>query len=575
MMISINLEETTMAGLELSYVHGASEKPLIGETIGRFFDAICEQHADRPALVVRHQNVRLTYGELRREVDRLAAGLLTLGLEPGDRIGIWSPNNSEWVRTQFATAKAGLILVNINPAYRIAELEYALGKVGCKALILAERFKTSDYIGMLRELAPELGQAQPGDLQSKRLPSLRSVILIGDAWPPGTFRFSEITARGGAVEAKRIAELGPQLQFDEPINIQFTSGTTGFPKGATLSHHNILNNGFFIGEAMRLTPEDRLCIPVPLYHCFGMVLGNLAAVTHGACMVFPGEGFDPLATLQAVAEERCTALHGVPTMFIAQLDHPEFSRFDLSSLRTGIMAGSPCPIEVMKRAVAQMNLSEITIAYGMTETSPVSFQSSTTDPLERRVSTVGRIQPHIEVKIVDRDGRIVPTGTPGELLTRGYSVMLGYWDDEARTREAIDAARWMHTGDLATIDAEGYCNIVGRIKDMVIRGGENVYPREIEEFLYRHPKIQDVQVIGVPDERYGEEICAWVRLRDGETATVEEIRAFCQGQIAHYKVPRYVKFVDGFPMTVTGKIQKFLMRQHMMEELRLIVQETA
>ena len=564
-----------MAGLELSYVHGASDQPLIGKTIGQFFDDACAKWATRPALVVRHQKVRLSYAELCEAVDKLAAGLLTLELNPGDRIGIWSPNNSEWVLTQFASAKAGLILVNINPAYRTAELEYALNKVGCKALILAERFKTSDYVGMLRELAPELGHAQPGKLQSARLPALRSVVLLGDSWHPGTFRFSEIMTRGGATEARRIAELAPQLQFDEPINIQFTSGTTGFPKGATLSHHNILNNGFFIGEAMRLTPEDRLCIPVPLYHCFGMVLGNLAALTHGACMVFPGEGFDPLATLQAVAEERCTAVHGVPTMFIAQLDHPEFSRFDLSSLRTGIMAGSPCPIEVMKCAVGNMHLSEITIAYGMTETSPVSFQSSTEDPLERRVSTVGRIQPHVEVKIVDLNGRVVPTGTLGELLTRGYCVMLGYWGDEERTREAIDAARWMHTGDLATIDAEGYCNIVGRIKDMVIRGGENVYPREIEEFLYRHPKIQDVQVIGVPDDRYGEEICAWVKLRPGVSATEEEIRAFCRDQIAHYKVPRYIKFVDEFPMTVTGKIQKFIMRERTIAELGLKVQKTA
>jgi fatty-acyl-CoA synthase len=564
-----------MAGLELSYVHGASDQPLIGKTIGQFFDDACAKWATRPALLVRHQKVRLSYAELREAVDKLAAGLLTLDLNPGDRIGIWSPNNSEWVLTQFASAKAGLILVNINPAYRTAELEYALNKVGCKALVLAERFKTSDYVGMLRELAPELGHAQAGKLESARLPALRSVVLLGEGWHPGTFRFSEIMTRGGATERKRIAELAPQLQFDEPINIQFTSGTTGFPKGATLSHHNILNNGFFIGEAMQLTPEDRLCIPVPLYHCFGMVLGNLAALTHGACMVFPGEGFDPLATLQAVAEERCTALHGVPTMFIAQLDHPEFSRFDLSSLRTGIMAGSPCPIEVMKRAVGNMHLSEITIAYGMTETSPVSFQSSTMDPLERRVATVGRIQPHVEVKIVDLNGRIVPTGTPGELLTRGYCVMLGYWGDEERTREAIDAARWMHTGDLATIDAEGYCNIVGRIKDMVIRGGENVYPREIEEFLYRHPKIQDVQVIGVPDDRYGEEICAWVKLRPGVSATEEEIRAFCRDQIAHYKVPRYIKFVDEFPMTVTGKIQKFIMRERTIAELGLKVQKTA
>jgi fatty-acyl-CoA synthase len=564
-----------MAESALSYVHGASDKPLLGETIGAFFDAACAKWSARPALVVRHQKVRLSYGELHQAVDKLAAGLLTLGLEPGDRIGIWSPNNSEWVLTQFATAKAGLILVNINPSYRVAELEYALNKVGCKALILAERFKTSDYIGMLRELAPELAQTMPGKLETARLPSLRSVVLLGEGWQPGTFRFFEVLGRGGVAEAQRIADLAPQFQFDDPINIQFTSGTTGFPKGATLSHHNILNNGFFIGEAMRLTPEDRLCIPVPLYHCFGMVLGNLAVVTHGACMVFPGEGFDPLATLETVAEERCTALHGVPTMFIAQLDHPEFGRFDLSSLRTGIMAGSPCPIEVMKRTVAKMNLSEITIAYGMTETSPVSFQSSTEDPLERRVSTVGRIQPHIEVKIVDLNGRIVPRGTPGELLTRGYSVMLGYWGDDERTREAIDAARWMHTGDLATIDAEGYCNIVGRIKDMVIRGGENVYPREIEEFLYRHPKIQDVQVIGVPDDRYGEEICAWVKLRPGVSATDDEIKAFCREQIAHYKVPRYVKFVDEFPMTVTGKIQKFIMRERSINELGLNVQKTA
>jgi fatty-acyl-CoA synthase len=559
----------------LSYVQGASEKPLIGRTIGQFFDDVCAAWPARPALVVRHQNVRLSFGELQQQVDALAAGLLTLGLEPGDRIGIWSPNSSEWVLTQFATAKAGLILVNINPAYRTAELEYALNKVGCMALILAERFKTSDYVGMLRELAPELSHVAPGKLEASRLPSLRSVILLGEAAQPGMFRFADILGRGGPTEAERLAELAGQLQFDDPINIQFTSGTTGFPKGATLSHHNILNNGYFIGEAMRLTPEDRLCIPVPLYHCFGMVLGNLAALTHGACMVFPGEGFDPLTTLQTLAEERCTALHGVPTMFIAQLDHAEFKRFDLRSLRTGIMAGSPCPIEVMKRAVADMHLGEITIAYGMTETSPVSFQSSTDDPFDRRVSTVGRIQPHLEVKVVDRDGRIVPRGMPGELLTRGYSVMLGYWGDEERTREAIDAARWMHTGDLATIDAEGYCNIVGRIKDMVIRGGENVYPREIEEFLYRHPKIQDVQVIGVPDDRYGEEICAWVKLRPGATATEEDIKSFCRDQIAHYKVPRYVKFVDEFPMTVTGKIQKFIMRERTIDELGLKVAKTA
>jgi fatty-acyl-CoA synthase len=557
------------------YVHGASATPLISNTIGQFFDFACEKWAARSALVVRHQEVRLTYGELREKVDQLAAGLLALGLEPGDRIGIWSPNNVEWVLTQFATAKIGLILVNINPAYQLSELEYALNKVGCKALILAERFKTSEYVGMLRELAPELAKAVPGALASKRLPSLRTVVVLGQAQHAGALRFADALTQGEDAHRRRISELSQVLQFDEPINIQFTSGTTGAPKGATLSHHNILNNGFFIGEAMRLTMEDRLCIPVPLYHCFGMVLGNLAALTHGACMVFPGEGFDPLATLQAVAEERCTALHGVPTMFIAQLDHPDFARFDLSSLRTGIMAGSPCPIEVMKRAVSQMHLSEITIAYGMTETSPVSFQSSTSDPVDRRVSTVGRIQPHIEVKIVDPNGQIVPRGMSGELLTRGYSVMLGYWDDEARTRESIDAARWMHTGDLATIDDEGYCNIVGRIKDMIIRGGENVYPREIEEYLYKHPKIQDVQIFGVPDDHYGEEICAYIKLRPGVEATSQEIIEFCRGQIAHYKVPRYFKFVDQFPMTVTGKVQKFVMRDEAVVELGLKSVKTA
>ena len=558
-----------------SYVHGASATPLISNTIGQFFDFACEKWAARPALVVRHQDVRFTYGELREKVEQLAAGFLALGLEPGDRIGIWSPNNMEWVLTQFATAKIGLILVNINPAYRLSELEYVLNKVGCKALILAERFKSSEYVGMLRELAPELAKAVPGALSSKRLPSLQTVVVLGQSQHAGALRFADALTQGEDAHRRRISELSQVLQFDEPINIQFTSGTTGAPKGATLSHHNILNNGFFIGEAMRLTMEDRLCIPVPLYHCFGMVLGNLAALTHGACMVFPGEGFDPLATLQAVAEERCTALHGVPTMFIAQLDHPDFARFDLSSLRTGIMAGSPCPIEVMKRAVSQMHLSEITIAYGMTETSPVSFQSSTSDPVDRRVSTVGRIQPHIEVKIVDPNGQIVPRGMSGELLTRGYSVMLGYWDDEARTRESIDAARWMHTGDLATIDDEGYCNIVGRIKDMIIRGGENVYPREIEEYLYKHPKIQDVQIFGVPDDHYGEEICAYIKLRPGVEATSQEIIEFCRGQIAHYKVPRYFKFVDQFPMTVTGKVQKFVMRDEAVVELGLKTVKTA
>jgi len=556
-----------MSDVALSYVHGAPAVPLIGETIGTSFDRAIATWGDRPGLVVRQQGVRWTYRQLGEKVDALAVGLLALGLEPGDRVGIWSPNNAEWVLTQFATAKAGLVLVNINPAYRLTELEYALNKVGCRALVTATAFKTSDYIGMINTLAPELRSSQPGYLAAERLPNLRKVLQIGPKPAAGVIPFADVSSRGTDSHRARLTELAHVLQFDDAINIQFTSGTTGVPKGATLTHHNILNNGFFIGEALKLTPEDKLCIPVPLYHCFGMVLGNLACTTHGAAMVFPGEGFDPLATLETIAEERCTAVHGVPTMFIAQMEHPEFHRFDLSSLRTGIMAGSPCPIEVMRRAVAEMHLSQITIAYGMTETSPVSFQTTTHDPLERRVATVGRIHPHVEVKIVDADGRIVPRGVAGELCTRGYLVMLGYWGDEDRTREAIDAARWMHTGDLATIDAEGYCNIVGRIKDMIIRGGENVYPREVEEFLYHHPKIQDVQVFGVPDQRYGEEIAAWIKVRTGENLTADEVRDFCRDQIAHYKVPRHIRFVDEFPLTATGKVQKFIMRERMATEL--------
>jgi fatty-acyl-CoA synthase len=560
---------------QLSYVHGASDIPLLGDTIGVHFDRVVERFGDRDALVVRHQNIKWSYRELQREVDASAAGLIALGLKPGERVGIWSPNNAEWVLAQFATAKAGLILVNINPAYRVTELEYALNKSGCVALITASRFKSSDYIGMLRDLAPELATAAPGELHAAKLPELRLVITIGAGSEPGMLPFDDVAGLGGDAERRRLGVLAETLQFDEPINIQFTSGTTGFPKGATLTHHNILNNGYFTGIAMKFTEADRLCIPVPLYHCFGMVLGNLVCLTHGAAMVYPAESFEPLSTLEAVEAERCTALHGVPTMFIAEMDHPEFRRFDLKSLRTGIMAGSPCPIEVMKRAVDQMHLSEICIAYGMTETSPVSFHGATDDTLERRVSTVGRIFPHVEAKVVDAEGRIVPRGTPGEIWTRGYCVMLGYWNDKDRTAEAIDPAGWMKTGDLGTIDDEGYCNIVGRIKDMVIRGGENVYPREIEEFLYRHPKIQDVQVVGVPDPRYGEELCAWVKLRDGERATAEEVQEFCKGQIAHYKIPRYIKFVDAFPMTVTGKIQKFLMREETIRELGLTLQKTA
>ncbi|HEY3911715.1 MAG TPA: AMP-binding protein [Stellaceae bacterium] len=558
-----------------SYVHGASETPLIGETIGVYFDRAALRYGERDALIVRHQQLRWSWRELKQRVDAFAAGLVGLGLEPGERIGIWSPNNAEWVVAQFASAKAGLILVNINPAYRVVELEYALNKAGCAALITAARYKTSDYLGMLRELAPEFAAAAPGNLRAARLPELRLIVTIGEERVPGAVRFNDVSGLGGAAEREKLSLLADTLQFDDPINIQFTSGTTGFPKGATLTHHNILNNGFFLGEGMKFSERDRVCIPVPLYHCFGMVIGNLGCLTHGAAMVYPSEGFDPLATLAAIETERCTAVYGVPTMFIAEMDHPEFGKFDLSSLRTGMMAGSPCPTEVMKRAVERMHLREITIGYGMTETSPASFQSSPGDPIERRVSTVGRVHPHVEVKIVDAEGRIVPRGTPGELLTRGYLVMLGYWGDEEKSREAIDAARWMRTGDLATIDDDGYCNIVGRIKDMVIRGGENVYPREVEEFLYRHPKIQDVQVIGVPDPHYGEELCAWVRLHDSEIASDEEIRAFCQGRIAHYKVPRYVKFVNAFPMTVTGKVQKFLMREQTIAELGLSTERTA
>jgi fatty-acyl-CoA synthase len=549
-----------------SYMHGASDQPLIGDTIGVHFDHTVARCGDRPALIVRQQGINWTWSDLGAQVDAFAAGLIALGLQPGDRVGIWSPNNAEWIITQYATAKAGVILVNINPAYRLTEVEYALNKVGCKALITATRFKTSDYMGMINTLAPELKTAHPGELHAAKLPTLRSVIQIGDD-DPGTLAFEKIARHGRDVDRQRLKQLAPLLQFDDPINIQFTSGTTGLPKGATLTHHNILNNGFFIGEVLHYTDQDAVCIPVPMYHCFGMVIGSLACMTHGAAIVFPGEGFDPLATLQTVAEHRCTSLYGVPTMFIAELDHPEFAKFDLTSLRTGMMAGSPCPMEIMRRAIRDMHLTEVTIGYGMTETSPVSTQTRIGDSLEKQVGTVGRPHPHVEIKIIDTDGRLVPRGVTGELCTRGYPVMLGYWDEPERTAEAIDPAGWMHTGDLATMDEDGYCAIVGRIKDLVIRGGENIYPREVEEFLYRHPAIVDVQVFGVPDQRFGEELCAWVKLRAGETLTEDELKSFCKDQIAHYKIPRYVRFVDEFPMTVTGKMQKYLMRATMTEEL--------
>ena len=559
-----SLRPMTQTSSQISYDHGVSTKKLIGETIGNFFDQTVEKYRDREALVVKHQNVRWSWGELGRRVDELAAGLVALGLERGDRIGIWSPNTYEWTLTQFATAKAGLVLVNVNPAYRRAELEYAMNKVECKALILAPALKTSNYLEIVNDL-----------VKDRKLPYLKHIVRLGTEKTPGMLNFDDVAKAGANKERAYLADLAPKLQFDDAINIQFTSGTTGFPKGATLSHHNILNNGYFVGEGLKLTPDDRLCIPVPLYHCFGMVMGNLGCLTHGSTMVYPAEAFDPLATLKAVSEERCTTLYGVPTMFIAQLDHPEFSKFDLKSLRTGIMAGSPCPIEVMKRVQSQMHMHEVTIAYGMTETSPVSTQCATDDPVERRVSTVGQVLPHIEIKIVDSEGKAVPRGETGEFCTRGYSVMKGYWNDEEKTNEAIDDGGWMHTGDLATMDEQGYVNIVGRLKDMVIRGGENVYPREIEEFLYRHPKVQDVQVIGVPDRKFGEQVMAWVCLRDGRQATAEELKEFCRTRLAYFKVPHYWKFVDAFPTTVTGKIQKFVMREQTIDKLGLKTQKTA
>ena len=552
----------------LSYVRGSTEIALSEATIGQFLRDTAARVPDRPAVVFREQGIRWTWREFADEVDVLAAGLVSAGIQRGDRVGIWSPNRVEWLLTQFATARIGAILVNVNPAYRLAELEYALNKSGCCAIIAAESFKTSKYVEMLQALAPELAQCEPGELCAARLPGLRLVVRMCDTQTPGMMTFSDLIERGRvARETIDLEAIGATLSALDPINIQFTSGTTGNPKGATLTHRNVVNNARYIAMAMRFSEADALCIPVPLYHCFGMVLSVLASVSAGAKMVFPGEAFDPAATLAACAEERCTALHGVPTMFIAELDLPEFSSFDLSTLRTGIMAGSPCPIETMKRVVARMHLSEITIAYGMTETSPVSFQSATDDPLDKRTSTVGRIAPHLEAKVVDPMGNTVRIGETGELWTRGYSVMRGYWEDDARTSEAI-VDGWMRTGDLATIDADGYCNIVGRLKDMLIRGGENIYPREVEEFLFRHPKIQSVQVFGVPDEKYGEEVCAWIVVRPGETLTEEEVRAFCQGQIAHYKVPRYIRFVDDMPMTVTGKVQKFIMRERMVDELK-------
>jgi fatty-acyl-CoA synthase len=533
-----------------SYVHGTSSTPLLGETIGANLHRTVERYGDREALVVRSQGYRATYRQLWDETTVLARALLASGVRKGDRVGIWSPNRFEWVITQFASARIGAILVNINPAYKTSELQYALTQSGVSLLIHAAAFRSGDYRAMVADVHGSC-------------PTLHEAIVIDTGW-------RQLLERAHGTTEDELAERESSLQFDDAINIQYTSGTTGFPKGATLSHHNILNNGYLVGELIKYTEEDRVCIPVPFYHCFGMVMGNLACSSHGACMVIPAEAFDPLATLDAIATERCTSLYGVPTMFIAQLAHPRFGEFDLSSLRTGIMAGSPCPVEVMKQVQSSMHMPEVTICYGMTETSPVSTQSNWDDPLDRRVSTVGRVHPHVEIKIVDPEtAAIVPRGVSGELCTRGYSVMLGYWGNLEATREAIDAAGWMHTGDLATVDADGYVNIVGRIKDMIIRGGENVYPREVEEYLYTHPAVLDVQVIGVPNEKYGEAVMAWIKRRPGATETGADLEAFCRGRIATFKIPTYWKFVDEFPTTVTGKVQKFKMREIAVAELGL------
>ncbi len=556
-----------MKNLDQSYYCGASTTQIIYETIGVYFDRICDQYPNQHALVVGHQDVRWTYRELQEQVDKLATGFLALGIEPGDRVGIWGPNSYEWVMVQLATAKIGAIMVCINPAYRLYELEFALNKVECKVVVAAEAFKTSDYLGMLSALAPELAASDPGKLKAGKLPHLRTVVRMGAEKTEGMLNFGAVCRLGGEDEARRLQALRVVLKPDDAINIQFTSGTTGNPKGATLTHCNILNNGYLAGEAMKLTEADRLCIPVPLYHCFGMVLAVLACVSHGSAMVFPGEAFDPLETLRTVEAERCTALHGVPTMFITELDHPQFGEFDLSSLRTGIMAGAPCPVEIMKRVISQMHMENILIGYGQTEVSPLNHMTLPNDSLERRTETVGRAVPWVEIKVVDESNRVVPVGEKGEICTRGYSVMREYWNDPERTAETIDEAGWLHSGDLATMDEEGYVRIVGRIKDMIIRGGENIYPREVEEFLYQHPAISEVQVFGIPDEKMGEEVCAWVQLNEGQSMTEDELKAFCKDQITHFKIPRHVRFVTEYPMTVTGKIQKFVMRDQMVEAL--------
>jgi len=556
---------------ELSYVHGASAKPLLGEPIFHNLRRTAARFGDNEALVVPYQGYRATYRELVAQSEEIARGLMARGAKKGDRVGIWAPNRYEWVVTQYATAAMGAILVNINPAYRTSELEYALNQSGISFFILAAGFRQADYRAMLAEVkgrCPQLREALV--LEGGAVDGLSPTAANGGTSPHREDGWEALKRDAAKVDPAALREIEESLQFDDPINIQYTSGTTGFPKGATLTHHNILNNGFFIGETLKYTERDRVCIPVPFYHCFGMVLGNLACTTHGATMVIPAEAYDPVLTMQTVQDERCTSLYGVPTMFIGELEHPRFNEFDFSTLRTGIMAGSPCPVEVMKKVNTLMHIAEMTIAFGMTETSPVSTQSTTDDPIERRVSTVGRVHPHVEIKIIDpATEAVVPRGTRGELCSRGYLVMRGYWNNEEATRQAIDDARWMHTGDLAIMGDDGYINIVGRIKDMIIRGGENIYPREVEEFLYSHPEIADVQVIGIPSERYGEEVMAWVKLREGAMATGDELAAWCKGKIASYKIPRHWKFVDAFPMTVTGKVQKFKMRDTSIEELGL------
>jgi len=560
----------------MSYASGTADQPLLGMPIPELFDSVVARFGDREAVVSIHQNIRWTYRQLAEKVDQLARSFIAAGFEKGDRVGVWSPNNAEWLLTQYATAKAGLILVTINPAYRVHELAYVLEQSGCSGLVIQNQFKSSDYVGMLQELCPDLASAQPGKLSSEKFPAIRTVISMTETPQSGIYDWQDFLSLGESISQELLVQRQQNQDMDDAINIQYTSGTTGFPKGATLSHHNILNNGYFVASIMNFTEADRLVIPVPLYHCFGMVMGNLGCLTHGACVIYPSEGFEPEAVLRAVETEKATALFGVPTMFIAELALSNFGDFDLSSLRTGIMAGAPCPIETMKQVNELMHMTEVEIAYGMTETSPVSFQTRVDSPLDKRVSTVGRVHPHVEVKIIDPEtGALCPTDTKGELCTRGYSVMLGYWENPEATAAAIDDSGWMHTGDTAIMDDEGYVNIVGRIKDMIVRGGENVYPREIEEFLMTHDVIEAVQVTGVPDEKFGEEIIAWVSLKQGSQLTDEELKEFCRGKIAHFKVPRYIRFSEEFPMTVTGKVQKYKMREVSIQELGLQEQDTA